>query len=73
MTRAIFSLADCEQLHNRGLTEEMARAQITTFTQGIPFTALNRPCTVGDGIVALQSEDLDRLAAVYTEAALQRL
>ncbi len=70
MTRAIFSPADREQLHNRGLTEEVARAQITTFTQGIPFTALNRPCTVGDGIVALQPKDLDRLAAVYTEAAL---
>jgi hypothetical protein len=69
MQHALFSAAELQDLHARGLTVEAVLSQITTFKRGIPFTVLHRPCTVGDGITALQPRDLTRLAAVYTEAA----
>jgi hypothetical protein len=61
--------ADREQLRCRGITEETVRQQVAIFKQGIPFINLNRPCTVGDGIIAIQPRDLDRLTAVYRAAA----
>jgi hypothetical protein len=66
----MFTPADREQLRARGITEEAVVSQLVMFQHGIPFTTLQRPCTVGDGITALQSHDLERLAAVYRNAAL---
>ena len=70
MELALFSAADREQLRARDLTEEAVLAQVATFKRGIPYTTLQRPCTVGDGITVLQPHKLERLTAVYTEAAL---
>ncbi|MCZ6871924.1 MAG: DUF4301 family protein [bacterium] len=60
---------DRQQLHGRGITEETILDQLSTFKQGIPYTTLHRPCTVGDGIITLPPNDLDRLTRVYAEAA----
>lgn len=61
--------ADREQLRCRGITEAAVREQLATFEHGIPFTTLHRPCRVGDGIIALQPGAVDRLTAVYAQAA----
>ena len=69
MQPASLTPADREQLRCRGVTEAAIRDQLATFQQGIPFTTLHRPCRVGDGIIALQPQDVDRLTAVYAQAA----
>lgn len=69
MQPASLTSADREQLRQRGITEAAVREQLETFKQGIPFTTLHRPCRVGDGIIALQPQDVDRLTAVYAAAA----
>jgi hypothetical protein len=70
MEHGLLSAADREYLHIRGLTDETVLAQIAIFKHGIPFTTLQRPCTVGDGIMVFQPHELERLATVYTEAEL---
>lgn len=69
MPRINLTPADREQLQRRGISEATILAQLNTFEQGIPFTTLHRPCTVGDGLTTLQSNEIDRLSRVYTEAA----
>jgi hypothetical protein len=70
MVSGLFHPADQEQLRARGISEATALAHIALFQQGIPYTTLHRPCTVGDGITALQAQDLERLVAVHAAAAL---
>jgi hypothetical protein len=70
MAHRLFSPADREQLHARGITEETVLRQIALFQHGIPYTILHRPCTVGDGITVLQPHALEHLAAVQAAAAL---
>jgi Domain of unknown function (DUF4301) len=70
MEPAPFSAADREELRARGLTEEAVQAQIALFKQGIPFTVLHRPCTVGDGITVLTAQELAHFATTYAQAAL---
>lgn len=70
MASSLFSDTDRRILEARGLTEDDMLSQIATFEQGIPFTVLDRPCTVGDGITALQPDALQRYGAVYGTAAL---
>jgi hypothetical protein len=69
MTRGVFSAADEQQLHARGLTLDSALAQVAMFERGIPYTVLHRPCTVGDGLTVLPPDELKRLAAIHTHAA----
>lgn len=69
MDHGIFSASDRQQLHARGITEETALTQIALFQRGIPYTTLHRPCTVGDGIVVLQPDELTRLATIHAAAA----
>ena len=70
MASRLFSPTDREQLHARGISEDTVLAQMALFRQGIPYTVLHRPCTIGDGLVALPAHELERLAAVYEAAAL---
>lgn len=61
---------DLAFLREHGHTEETILDQLARFEKGVPFAVLQRPCTVGDGITVLQPDDLDRYAALYTEAAV---
>lgn len=49
-------------LRERDISKEAAVSQIETFVNGIPFTELLRPCTVGDGI-----ENVDNHLEKYVE------
>ena len=42
---------DLQQLSLLGISEEQVRAQISIFQEGTHFLTLDRPCTIGDGIV----------------------
>lgn len=52
------------QLEDKGISKETALSQLETFNNGIPFTTLVRPCTIGDGIENIDL-DLDRYVDFY--------
>jgi hypothetical protein len=65
-----FTDRDLKQTAEMGLTPEKVLSQIKSFKKGFPYSRLNRPCTVGDGIHVLSRPDVDRYAESYSEAAL---
>lgn len=61
---------DRRDLAERGIREEQILSQVEIFKQGIPPIKLLRPCTVGDGIQVVDSDEEERLIALYREAAV---
>ena len=61
---------DLDQIKKLGITKEQVNAQMEMFKRGFPFSKLNRPSTVGDGIIVLQQNELERLGEIYDQAAL---
>ncbi|MDE6483234.1 MAG: DUF4301 family protein [Rikenellaceae bacterium] len=57
----MFSQHDLEQMKGKGIGQDTVRRQIENFRNGFPFLAIDRPVTVGDGILRL---DPDRMAAL---------
>ena len=51
----MFTTADQTQLERRGITAAEAARQIALLRQAPPATRLDRPCTVGDGIVQIDA------------------
>ncbi|MBN2333109.1 MAG: DUF4301 family protein [Deltaproteobacteria bacterium] len=65
-----FSEADRRQIEQHGLDVQVVARQLEIFSRGISPVRLDRPCTVGDGMVVLQEQELIRLSGIYDEAAL---
>lgn len=65
----MFQDRDQHQIAARGTTEKAILDQIETFRRGFPFAQLDRPCTLGDGINILSSQDATQLEEHYAEAA----
>ncbi|MBW1645674.1 MAG: DUF4301 family protein [Deltaproteobacteria bacterium] len=61
----VFSPADIEQIEKHGLTVAQVEAQLEIFRRGIEPIDLDRPCTVGDGILRLGEDEIDRLGDLY--------
>ena len=59
---------DIAQLMSKGITEEKVLDQITTFEEGIPFVFLERPATIGDGILKFTKAEEERLVEDYRSA-----
>ncbi|MGE5840391.1 MAG: DUF4301 family protein, partial [Deltaproteobacteria bacterium] len=71
MTKAFsFGDRDLKRIKEMGLTPEKVLAQIESFKRGFRYVRLNRACTVGDGIHALSTPDLERYGEIYSHAAL---
>ena len=64
-----FTPADLEHMERLGITEAEARRQLAIFKKGPRNPRLQRPCTLGDGIVVLDSNDHERLVARWEKAA----
>ncbi|MFN8587749.1 MAG: DUF4301 family protein [Candidatus Eisenbacteria bacterium] len=60
---------DAEVLARRGIAKEEAERQLRTLAQPPGYAVLDRPCTTGDGIVALTDAECDALAAEHAAAA----
>ena len=58
---------DLDQIKKPGITTEQVNAQIEMFKKGFPYSKLNRPSTVDDGIIVLQENELERLGGVYLQ------
>jgi len=52
-----------------GLDPREVEAQLRLLVEGVPFVRLDRPCTVGDGIVTVAEGDEEALIARHDEAA----
>lgn len=64
-----FQTEDLQQIAARGMTLAQIQEQIDTFTRGLPFLQLERPCTVGDGITVLSPTAIDHYVELCTRAA----
>lgn len=65
----MFTTADQTQLERRGITAAEAARQLTLLRQAPPPTRLDRPCTVGDGIVQIDAAAHPRLLEAARTAA----
>ncbi|MFZ3255392.1 MAG: DUF4301 family protein [Syntrophales bacterium] len=61
--------ADIRQLRTAGISQEKAQAQLDFLQNGVKPLRLDRPCTVGDGIVAIPAAELPILTKLHDEAA----
>jgi hypothetical protein len=68
----MFSEHDIKQIESHGLTLDRVMLQIETFRKGLPFTILNRPGSIGDGILKINEYELERLAGIFTGASAER-
>ena len=69
MSREFPTPDDRQVIISRGITEETIAAQLALFQKGTPWIKLHRPCTVGDGIVVLRTDEIEVLSRKYAEAA----
>lgn len=67
MSPFIFTGRDREFIAQKGLTEEAVERQLATFARKYVPLSLNRPCTIGDGIVHIADARHDGLILNYEE------
>ena len=63
-----FSAEDIDQLMSKGISREKVLNQITTFKEGIPFMHLDRPATVGDGILKFTKKKEEAFIRKYKKS-----
>jgi hypothetical protein len=69
MDETILSASDIELIRVRGITREKVLRQVDLCRLGAAAVTLDRPATVGDGIVRIESGDQERFIALHNEAA----
>ncbi len=69
MKDGTFSAADVRQLHDQGISVEEGQRQIERLARPPRYLDVQRPCTVGDGIVRLAAPELDDLCEHHAAAA----
>lgn len=57
-----FTEADFEQINTLGIALDKIEGELMLFKLGIPKITLERPATIGDGIVKLSNEDFQKYA-----------
>ncbi len=60
--------ADLRQLASVGIPPDEALRQVGFLKKGVKPVRLNRPCTVGDGIISLAGKEQKKMAALYDVA-----
>ncbi|UCE62765.1 MAG: DUF4301 family protein [Nitrospirota bacterium] len=66
----MFSEPDQQQFWDKGIPPKLVEEQLAIFRRGVPFTILDRPCTIGNGITCLSSSELDYYANLFHQAEL---
>jgi hypothetical protein len=64
-----FNRDDHLQMESLGIPEEQVKAQIQIFQKPLFFARLHRPCTLGDGIQQIPSDELEHYIQLHDEAA----
>ncbi len=57
--------ADIEQLKKKGITPEQVNKQLSQFKSGFPFADIQRPATIGDGILRANESDNQKYTALF--------
>lgn len=63
----MISATDKEQLKQKGISVEQVEKQIAQFKTGFPFADIQRPATIGDGILKANESDNQKYASLYAE------
>lgn len=71
MSNTLFTDTDLAAIRNQGVTEEDALRQIDRLKRGARPLSLNRPCSLGDGILAIEDTSFKHLAEEYDAACSQ--
>jgi hypothetical protein len=69
MTAVPLSEEDLRAIRERGIAEGEVRRQLEIFRKGVSPIRLDRPATVGDGIVRVPPGEYDELTALHDRAA----
>ncbi len=69
MYESLFNDRDMEQIRRMGITPDKVLSQIEAFKKGTPYLRLNRPCTIGDGIILIRENELKQLISLYEKEA----
>ncbi len=56
---------DIDQIRSMGLTPDQVLEQIALFHEGTPFLSLDRPCVIGDGIIRMTPENLQKNTDIF--------
>ncbi len=67
-----FSDKDIQQIESHGLTTDSVNAQLTNFERGFPYADAIRPTTLGDGIIELTENDINRYINKYDTATASK-
>jgi len=60
---------DHKQIREHGIREEQLQSQVALLKKDESFLTLERPCTLGDGIIAIPDDDIQNLPARQNHAA----
>ena len=63
-----FNREDHIQVHSLGISEDQVKAQIQIFRKPSFFARLRRPCTLGDGIQQISSDQLEHYIQLHEQA-----
>jgi hypothetical protein len=63
----MLTVQDQEQLKTKGITEEAVAKQLNYFKEGFPYTKVIRAATIGDGIIRLDNDALQRYVQQYEQ------
>ena len=66
----MFSQEDKDQMKKKGISPESVEKQISFFRSGFPYLELDRPATVGDGIIRLDEAEADKWASFYDDDSI---
>jgi len=69
MTAVSLSKEDLRAIHDRGLEEREVRRQLDIFEKGVKPIRLDRPATVGDGIIRISPHERGELLVLHDRAA----
>ena len=67
----MFTQAETDNITKHGSTVKTVEQQIQHFTEGFPYANLVAPATIGKGIIALSTEQLNTLAEEYEKLTAQ--
>ncbi len=65
----MFSKKDLEQIKDKNIDIKTVNKQIENFKNGFPYANIQKPATVGDGIIKLSSEEIKKYADMYETAS----
>lgn len=69
MTAVSLSREDLRAILERGIEEAEVRRHLDIFEKGVKPVRLDRPATVGDGIIRISTQERDELLALHDRAA----